>query len=234
MQVRFRLHQGDSDLFKAEVIKKLQFEAAQLNATPLLVKQGINLTHLKELAKGEILRPSIQSWLGVKNMMHVQSPLLENLEQQVSEQQINAYYQANKARFKYLSEVTAQGVMFTQRDQAVRFRNAALSSSFADALTRSQQQDIYAQYHNRLTRKNNSNWAVQLAFTQQAGELSPVIRSPEGLWVVIISNAQQYSYFTVYDETVRYQAKKAIAIHQAQQRYQQSWQNWQQQHAVNL
>lgn len=234
MQVRFRLHQGDSDLFKAEVIKKLQFEAALLNATPLLVKQGINLTHLEELAKGEILRPSIQSWLGVKNMMHVQSPLLENLEQQVSEQQINAYYQANKARFKYLSEVTAQGVMFTQRDQAVRFRNAALSSSFADALTRSQQQDIYAQYLNRLTRKNNSNWAVQLAFTQQAGELSPVIRSPEGLWVVIISNAQQYSYFTVYDETVRYQAKKAIAIHQAQQRYQQSWQNWQQQHAVNL
>ena len=87
---------------------------------------------------------------------------------------------------------------------------------------------------NKLTRKNKSNWAVQLAYTLKAEELSAVMRSPEGLWVVIISNNHQYNYFSATDETVRYQAKKAIAIQKAQQRYQQNWLAWQQQNAVKL
>ncbi|CAM4359663.1 peptidyl-prolyl cis-trans isomerase [Pseudoalteromonas ostreae] len=234
MQVRFRLHQGESDLFKTEVIKKQQFDAALLKATPLLLKQGIDIAHLEELAKGDILRPSIQSWLGIKKMMHGQSPILDTLEQQVSDKEIKTYYQTNKARFKYLSEVTAYGAAFTKREQAVRFRNKAQASSVTDALYISQQNDIYAQYHNKLTRKNKNNWAVQLAFTLKAGELSTVMRSPEGLWVVIISNNHQYNYFSATDETVRYQAKKAIAIQKAQQRYQQNWLAWQQQNAVKL
>ncbi|NMM41220.1 peptidyl-prolyl cis-trans isomerase [Pseudoalteromonas arctica] len=234
MQVRFRLHQGESDLFKTEVIKKQQFDALLLKATPLLLKQGISIAHLEELAKGDILRPSIQSWLGIKEMMHVQSPILDSLEQQISDKEIKTYYQANKARFKYLSEVTAYGVAFTDREQAVHFRNTAKASSFKDALHISHRNDIYAQYHNKLTRKNKSNWAVQLAFTLKAGELSAVMRSPEGLWVVVISYSHQYNYFSATDETVRYQAKKAIAKHQAQQRYQQNWLAWQQQNAVKL
>ena len=234
MQVRFRLHQGESDLFKTEVIKKQQFEALLLKATPLLLKQGISIAHLEELAKGDILRPSIQSWLGIKDMMHVQSPILDSLEQQISDKEIKNYYQANKARFKYLSEVTAYGAAFTEREQAVRFRNTVQASSFTDALYISQQTDIYAKYHNKLTRKNKSNWAVQLAYTLKAEELSAVMRSPEGLWVVIISNNHQYNYFSATDETVRYQAKKAIAIQKAQQRYQQNWLAWQQQNAVKL
>ncbi|WP_064435834.1 peptidyl-prolyl cis-trans isomerase [Pseudoalteromonas neustonica] len=234
MQVRFRLHQGDSNLFRSEVLKKRQFNAALLAATPLLLKKRINIDHLQELAKGEILRPSIQSWLGIKNMMHVQSPILDSLEQQISDEEIKIYYQANKKRFKYLNNVTAYGVEFTSREDAIKFRKAVHNSSFTQALTSFKQHDIYAQYQNMLTRKNKSNWVIQLAFTQKEDELSHVIRSPDGLWVVIMSNNHHYKYFTSADETVIYQAKKAIAIQKAKHSYQQNWLAWQQQNAILL
>ena len=75
MQVRFKLHKGDSELSKSGLIKKRQFNITFSKAKPILAKQNIDIEHLYEIAQGDILRPSIQSWLGINTMMHMQSPV---------------------------------------------------------------------------------------------------------------------------------------------------------------
>lgn len=234
MQMRFRLHQGDINLFKSELIKKQQFYAKLNKATPRFSKQGISIMHLYELAKADILRPSIQSWLGIKSIMHGQSPVLEKFEAQINDKEIKAYYQANKARFRYLSNVKAYGAEFIEKEHAVAFRKAALTQTFVQALATTKQQDIYAKYNGKLTRQNKSNWAVQLAFTSKEQTISAVIRSPKGKWVVIYSFEHNYQFFTVEDETVRYQAKKELAIEKAKQQYHANWLAWQKKYGVIL
>lgn len=234
MQVRFKLHRGDSELFKSELIKKRQFNIAFSKAKPILAKQNIDIEHLYEIAKGDILRPSIQSWLGINTMMHMQSPVLEKLEQQVNKSEIKAFYQANKSQFKFLSQVKAHGAQFANRANAVDFRTLADNKSLEQALVISGKQDIYAQYNSELNRKNKSSWVVQLAFTTKENTISAVIRTPSGEWVVIHSYEHQFDYFLPEDETVRYQATKAIAKQKAAQQYENNWLKWQNKTGVIL
>lgn len=234
MQVRFKLHRGGSELFKSELIKKRQFNIALLKAKPILAKQNIDIEHLYEIAKGDILRPSIQSWLGINTMMHMQSPVLEKLEKQVNKSEIKAFYQANKSQFKFLSQVKAHGAQFASRTNAVDFRTLADNKSLKQALVISGKQDIYAQYNSELNRKNKSSWVVQLAFTTKENTISAVIRTPRGEWVVIHSYEHQFDYFSPEDETVRYQATKAIAKQKAAQQYENNWLKWQNKTGVIL
>lgn len=234
MQVRFKLHRGDSELFKSELIKKRQFNIALLKAKPILAKQNIDIEHLYEIAKGDILRPSIQSWLGINTMIHMHSPVLEKLEKQVNKSEIKAFYQANKSQFKFLSQVKAHGAQFASRTNAVDFRTLADNKSLKQALVISGKQDIYAQYNNELNRKNKSSWVVQLAFTTKENTISAVIRTPRGEWVVIHSYEHQFDYFSPEDETVRYQATKAIAKQKAAQQYENNWLKWQNKTGVIL
>ena len=234
MQVRFKLHKGDSELFKSELIKKRQFNIAFSKAKPILAKQNIDIEHLYEIAKGDILRPSIQSWLGINTMMHMQSPVLEKLEKQVNKNEIKAFYQANKSQFKFLSHVKAHGAQFAHRANAVGFRTLAGNKTLKQALVISGKQDIYAQYNSELNRKNKSSWVVQLAFTTKENTISPVIRTPSGEWVVIHSYEHQFEYFSPEDETVRYQATKAIAKQKAVQQYEDTWLKWQNKTGVIL
>ena len=234
MQTRFRLHQGDSELFKTEVLKHRQFLLHLKQADAVIQTQQLSLPHLYSIAKGDILRPSIQSWLGVKGIMHVESPVLTRLENKVTDAEIQQYYQQHKERFHYLKSVKAHGGEFTDREAALAFKKQAETSSIQHALKQLNQPDIYAQYNNYLTREHKRNWAVQLAFTQKPQQLSEVIRSPKGFWVVVMSYDHTFGYFSANDETVRYQAKKAIAIEKAIINYQQSWLAWQKAHGVKL
>ncbi|MEC8226784.1 MAG: peptidylprolyl isomerase, partial [Pseudomonadota bacterium] len=234
MQTRFRLHQGDSELFKTEVLKHRQFLLHLKQADAVIQTQQISLPHLYSIAKGDILRPSIQSWLGVKGIMHVESPVLTRLENKVTDAEIQQYYQQHKERFHYLKSVKAHGGEFTDREAALAFKKQAETSSIQHALKQLNQPDIYAQYNNYLTREHKRNWAVQLAFTQKPQQLSEVIRSPNGFWVVVMSYDHAFGYFDANDETVRYQAKKAIAVEKAIINYQQSWLAWQKAHGIKL
>ncbi|WP_287243437.1 peptidylprolyl isomerase [Pseudoalteromonas sp.] len=234
MQTRFRLHQGDSELFKTEVLKHRQFLLHLKQADAVIQTQQISIPHLYSIAKGDILRPSIQSWLGVKGIMHVESPVLTRLENKVTDAEIQQYYQQHKERFHYLKSVKAHGGEFTDREAALAFKKQAETSSIQHALKQLNQPDIYAQYNNYLTREHKRNWAVQLAFTQKPQQLSEVIRSPNGLWVVVMSYDHAFGYFDENDETVRYQAKKVIAVEKAIINYQQSWLAWQKAHGIKL
>lgn len=234
MQVRFKLHKGDSELFKSGLIKKRQFNIAFSKAKPILAKQNIDIEHLYEIAQGDILRPSIQSWLGINTMMHMQSPVLEKLEKQVNKSEIKAFYQANKSQFKFLSHVKAHGAQFAHRANAVSFRTLAGNKTLKQALVILGKQDIYAQYNSELNRKNKSSWVVQLAFTTKENTISPIIRTPSGEWVVIHSYEHQFEYFSPEDETVRYQATKAIAKQKAVQQYEDTWLKWQNKTGVIL
>ena len=94
--------------------------------------------------------------------------------------------------------------------------------------------DIYSKFDNNINRGHKKEWVVQLAFTQNENELSEVIRSPAGLWVVVLTNDYEYRYFAATGQTVRYQAIKSVALQNAHQQYQQKWAAWHTQNEIKL
>jgi hypothetical protein len=192
-----------------------------------LAKQGYQLDHLTDIATATIVSPAMRSYFGISDMMHSQSALLQELEQTLSESQLNQFYITHKEQFRYSSEVFATGAIFVDKQSADDFYQLVQKIGFANALKKMNYQDIFAQYHNRLTRNHSrTNWLIQSAFNLAANSLSTVIRSPDDQWVLIETGEKKQDYYSSDSETVRYLAKKSLAKQQALARYQQAKQQW--------
>ncbi|MDP4983690.1 peptidylprolyl isomerase [Pseudoalteromonas tunicata] len=226
MQSRFKLHQGDHNYLLAEMKNWLRYQYLLTQKTAL-AKQGYQLDHLTDIATATIVSPSMRSYFGISDMMHSQSALLQELEQTLSESQLNQFYITHKEQFRYSSEVFATGAIFVDKQSADDFYQLVQKIGFANALKKMNYQDIFAQYHNRLTRNHSrTNWLIQSAFNLAANSLSTVIRSPDGQWVLIETGEKKQDYYSFDSETVRYLAKKSLAKQQALARYQQAKQQW--------
>ncbi|MBE0363848.1 hypothetical protein PULV_a1353 [Pseudoalteromonas ulvae UL12] len=226
MQSRFKLHQGDSNYLHAEIHNELHYQqlASQINA---LEQHGLSLSHLTDIATAAIISPAMRAYLGVGEMMHSHSPVLEAIAKELTVAQINQFYRQNKAEFRFHSDVNASGVMFADQATALRFHHQASEHGFATARDTFKQPDIFAKYQNHLTRTDNrSNWLIQSAFNLPEQSLSPVIRTPQGQWLVIQTFDKTESYYPAQSETVRYLATKSLAKQHALARYQQAKTQW--------
>ncbi len=225
MQIKFRLHQGDLAAYSAELNRWYQYREAISKITAALKQQQLSLPRLERLALGDILRPTILSQLGVQDMMHGHSPMLNTLKADITDSQINQYYQQHKNRFKYIDSVTAYGAIFDDKTQAETFYTQASKLGVKEAFT--QQQDIFAAQQGVLTRQDkHKGFAYQLAFTNPENTLSRVVRTPKGQWLVVYTTSKRHATYPVDSQTVRYQAKNHIARELAKSQYQQGLATW--------
>ena len=226
MQSRFKLHQGDSAYFHAEMRNYLHYlHVADQTAT--FAKHGLSLTHLTDVAIAAIVSPTMRAYLGVGEMMHLHSPVLETIAAQLTMSQINEFYKNNKEEFRFHSAVNAYGVVFSDHPTALRFHKQATSQGFAAARDAFKQTDIFAVYQNQLTRTDSrNNWLIQSAFNLPEQTLSSVIRTPKGQWLVVQTGDKTESYYPAQSETVRYLATQSLAKQHAVARYQQAKSQW--------
>ncbi|WP_462157751.1 peptidyl-prolyl cis-trans isomerase [Pseudoalteromonas sp. GB56] len=225
MQVKFRLHQGDIAAYGAELNRWYQYRQATNKISPKLAKQQLTLSRLEYLALGDILRPTLLNQLGVQEMMHGQSPMLDTLKANITDAQIDQYYQQHKSRFTYIESVMAQGALFREKSQADTFYAEATKLGANHAFA--QQQNIFADQGGVLTRQDkHRGFAQQLAFTNPAHTLSRTVRTPTGQWLVVYTADKRYATYPAGSQTVRYQAKNDLAREQAKRQYQQGFMTW--------
>ncbi|WP_105255009.1 peptidyl-prolyl cis-trans isomerase [Pseudoalteromonas sp. T1lg75] len=225
MQIKFRLHRADLDVFIAELTRWHKYREASKQLAAKLKQQQLTLSRLEEMALADILRPSILGQLGVQQTLHGQSPELERLKGEISDTQIARYYERHQQSFRYIERVSAQGVRFKDAQAAHAFYEQAMKVGFAAALAT--HEDIFTQHQGELSRDDKAKgFAYQLAFTLPAQTISRPVRTPKGRWLVIHCQDKEYGLYPAQSQTVRYQAMNAIAKEQAQANYRRQYLAW--------
>ncbi|WP_440055422.1 peptidyl-prolyl cis-trans isomerase [Pseudoalteromonas sp. T1lg65] len=227
MQNRFRLHQGDIGLLSAIVSQQQHQVDIFTKAKPLLRKQGLTIAQIRQLATGELLRPEMLAYLGLKDEMHGQrSDYVNHLRAAIPLTAIQQFYRKHRDSFRYVKQVQAQGYYFDKRETAQAFRQLVAQQGWEKALMTYKPTPIWRSNDITLTRADKPMWETQLAFSSEYGSLSPVVRTPHGRWVVLLSHTPQYDYYDATSETVRYQALNALTKQFAQRAYKRAYQQW--------
>ncbi|MCO7190301.1 MULTISPECIES: peptidylprolyl isomerase [unclassified Pseudoalteromonas] len=239
MQNRFRLHQGDIDLLVHQLDERRYYAHLTNRAEPLLAKHGLTMSRLELLAKGELLRPPMLAFLGIKAQLHGErSTYLEQLRATISQAEIQRYYQQHRKDFRYKSTLKAMATTFESQAQAQQFHRLMSKKGLAQALKETQQHNEFDAAGKAtlvsITREHQKRWLIQLAFSSQPGKATPPVRTPSGRWAVVYTQHPEYAYYAQNSETVRYQALEALTIQHAQAAYQQKFRRWQTQNGVTL
>ncbi|MEJ6474524.1 peptidyl-prolyl cis-trans isomerase [Pseudoalteromonas piscicida] len=227
MQNRFKLHQGDAALLSAIVDQHLYQQAVFKAALPFLNQQALSLEQLQKVVAGELLRPSMLAYLGVKEEMHgATSEYVEALRAEIPNQAIVTYYSKHKSRFRYIKKVSASAAKFTASQDAEQFRAYAQAHSWQQAVHKFAPALVWQSEPKPLTRKSKPKWETQLAFSNKQDQITPSIRTPDGQWLILISTAAVYDYYDTQSETVRYQALRALTQSFAKAKFEQQYQAW--------
>ncbi|TMP30323.1 peptidyl-prolyl cis-trans isomerase [Pseudoalteromonas rubra] len=239
MQNRFRLHQGDIDLLVHQLDEWRYYANLTDRAAPLLAKHGLSLSRLELLAKGELLRPPMLAFLGIKAQLHGErSTYLEQLRATISQAEIHRYYKQHRKDFRYKSTLEAQAATFESQTQAQHFHRLMNKKGMKQALKETQKHNEFDSAGKTtpvsITREHQKRWLAQLAFSSQSGKATPPVRTPSGRWAVVYTQHPKYAYYSEDSETVRYQALDALTKQRAQAAYQQKFRHWQTQHGVPL
>ncbi|OHU89315.1 MULTISPECIES: peptidyl-prolyl cis-trans isomerase [Pseudoalteromonas] len=235
MQNRYKLHQGDIDLFKSLIAEHRRFNLTLHSLSDKLQKLGLSKQRLLEIAKAELLRPVMLNYFGVLHSMHGEhSDYVEQLQNKITQQHIDNYFKANKDDFKYIAQVNAQAVLFPDRDMASKFYDYAINYSFSQALTQFKLQDLFAQSQGVVKRQKQNSWAEQLVFSLLPEKLSRPVRTPNGEWLIAVTLKRHYAYYQADSETVKYQAKIALTDNLAKAEYAELRAQWLKQNKAML
>ncbi|QPB82587.1 peptidyl-prolyl cis-trans isomerase [Pseudoalteromonas rubra] len=239
MQNRFRLHQGDTELLTRLLNERAHYAELTDAAAPLLATQGLTLTRLETLAKGELLRPPMLAFMGIKAQLHGErSAYLEQIRANISATDIQRYYKRHRDDFKYKHQLSALALRFNSQDEAKLFYKQAQRKSPLAALKAAKRENEFAADGTAalttITREHTHRWLAQLAFSSQPGKVTAPVRTPSGRWAIVYTERPQYAYYPEDSETVRYQALESLTTEHAITAYQNKFKQWQQQHGVKL
>lgn len=232
LQNRFRLHQGDTQLLATLLTQHFEFVHFTQQAKKQLHDKGVEFEQLQQIALAELLRSPMLTYFGVQQQMHAErSEFLEQIIANISKHEITEYYRKHKQQFKYISQVYAEAVKFTDANQAHAFFEQAKVSDIGKAIGQDPSINTSQITKGIFTRKTPTNnvlspWLKQLLFTLDVNSLSKPIRGADNHWYVAKVSEKQFEYFPADSETVIYQAKLAIAQSKAHKGYQTKLANW--------
>lgn len=153
------------------------------------------------------------------------SALLDTLVQQVTGDEIKAYYAAHKSDFARIVKVKARHIRVADEALAQKVSaQLAKGQDFAQLAQQVSMADDAKQGGDLgwIVHDAPSSWLLDLAFTQNAGQVSPPFRSPVGpnepaVWEIVKVEQREDGFQAIDSESVRHTASRAVASQKAAQ-----------------
>ena len=164
---------------------------------------------------------------GLSTHSHAESRVQADFARQVTQAEVNAYYEAHKEQFRRVERVKARHIRVA--DEAMAERVVAEARAGKD----------FAQLARRLSiaptarsggdlgwvhQTANPDWLASLALLQPQGQVSSPFRAAvdgdrEATWEVLLVEQRVEGYHPPESETVRYLARRAIAHEKARREF---------------
>ncbi|AZZ95174.1 peptidyl-prolyl cis-trans isomerase [Hahella sp. KA22] len=218
IQGKKALMEGDVKLLSMEM---LSWKQHQLRLWWLSHEGGVKkdaIDDLRRTIEAHYFYPKILNALGVIKRNHGDNPGLIKFREQVSAAQIKSYYQRHQEDFRFLAKVKVRGVIYGDETAARLARQQIVKgASWTDLKAPSHPANLPLDAEGWLHKDavKPTDWLASLAFATPPGDVSEVIRSPAGDWVILQVSGRKYDYYPADSETVRYLATDVLAIQQA-------------------
>lgn len=226
IQGRISLHQLDRDFLaaqlRARLLGLLSIDWAGRQAGVAAIAELRRNLYDRELARALMAR------YGLGTDIHATSEHLQELRRRVTQAEVNAWYDADRDRFRRLERVRARHIRLA--DEATADRVARLlrkdGSNFAGIARQFSLAPDAAGGGELgwLARKNEADWFGELVFAQPPQRNSAAVREPAAAgapahWEIVRVDEQQFGHHPRDSETVRYLAAQAIAEQKARQEF---------------
>ena len=137
------------------------------------------------------------------------------LANSVSEQEIAHFYHHNLAQFQRIDPVEAEYWLFDTNDTA----SSARLELIEEAVSKTELHRLEIEMGKVNELSATQRWISNLAAARPLNELSPVVRMPNGQWILLKVTDKTFGHYPLESETVRYQAKKQLAVVKAHQEF---------------
>ncbi|MCF2857846.1 peptidyl-prolyl cis-trans isomerase [Pseudoalteromonas sp. SMS1] len=240
MQGRFALHNGDVKQLQVAVNEYVHFHILTKLISSELGKHKLDADRLELLALGELLRPPMQTYLGVIDELHGErSGYVEAIKDSLTTKEIKHFYSSNKQDFKYLDNLLAIALVFADQKQAETIFTQANQSSMKSTMEKN---GLYNQFSGsdklqmpiKITRQHAKSWLAQFAFSSKVGQVSRPIRMPNGQWAIVYTEQPKFKFHAPNSETVRYRASLSLTRKKAATAYEKLFKTWQKTQGVIL
>ncbi|WP_211825185.1 peptidylprolyl isomerase [Kistimonas asteriae] len=175
-------------------------------------------------------RETVLKRLGLFNVMHSSNPVLRQLADAVSQQEVTAYYRNNKKQFSRLTAVKAFHIqldsqkkaddVYAQLLEGLTFSEAVKQHSMADDRIGDEPGSL-----GWMARTDKApDWLESMAFMQKPDIPSRPVRRPvkagePAVWEIILVTEQKKGFYREDSETVRYLASRQIALEKAKTQF---------------
>lgn len=229
IQLKVQLHQMNLDFLQ---------QAAEQSAATLFVinwfetQSGLapaEVDAVKRMVEDKVRKDEALHALGMMQDIHDDNPQLRELAEQVTAQEIEAFYNANRDAFQRVERVRARHIRLASQEQADNvYRQLRDGLGFAEAIQQySVADDKQAAVPGDLgwidRDDRHTHWLRSLAFVQPLQQPSAPFRSPgaageEVVWEIVYLDEKVMGYQPLDSEGVRYEASRAIAREKLVQR----------------
>lgn len=183
---------------------------------------------VKRMVANKVHADAVLHELGMLQDIHDDNPRLRALAEQVTAEEIKAYYNAHRDQFQRVEKVRARHIrvgsqaladeVYRELKQGLDFAEAVQTYSEADDKTAAVPGDLG--WIGRDDR--HTHWLRSLAFVQPLQQASAPFRSPgavgdDVVWEIVFLDEKVMGYQPVDSEGVRYEASLAIARERLQQ-----------------
>ncbi|MES2317347.1 MAG: peptidyl-prolyl cis-trans isomerase [Pseudomonadota bacterium] len=164
---------------------------------------------------------------GIADGAEAESPIQAALMRQVSEADIKAWYASHKEEFRATERVKARHIRVADEATAREVAAAAARGDDFSALARRYSKAADAGRGGDLgwvVQTASPDWLAALALLQPEGQVSSPFREAVGAgqaasWEILLVDKRIEGYHAAASETVRYQARKAIAMARARSQF---------------
>ncbi len=175
-------------------------------------------------------RETVLKSLGLFNVMHSSNPVLRQIADAVTREEVADYYRNQKKQFSRLEAVKAFHLQVDSQKKA-----DDVYSQLMDGLTF---QEAVKRYSVAVDRGENEpgslgwmvrtekapNWLESMAFMQKTGIPSRPVKRPAtagepAIWEILLVTEQKKGYYSEDSETVRYMASRQIALEKARTQF---------------
>lgn len=230
IQLKVQMHEMNLDFMRQAV---RQFLATQFvldwfrRSSPFTPaeREAVERMVAERMTKEELLHD-----MGLMHDIHDDNPALRAVMEEITSDEIKAYYDAHKEEFTRVEKVRARHIRVDSQEaaDALYARLKAGELTFDQAIVehstdadRSNEQPGDLGWIDRDAR--HSHWLRGIAFVQPKGEVSPPFRSPQNegevYWEIVTLDEKVMGYQPWDSEGVRYEASKAIGKEKLQERF---------------
>lgn len=228
IQHKAKVRRGDYQQITQGIREYVAIKLHEHKVKASLGLEDADLATIWQMVSDKISKQQYFLETGIVMDLHHDQPRLAEFKATVTDAEVNAYYEKNKADYVQVGSVTARHITVRSQDEADKVRQELDDGlDFAEAIRRYSiaKDDGHLGFINR--KDKNLSFVKKLALIQAVGKVSTPYRMLDGLsYEIILVDKKQPEPLPVTDKSVRNDILNTLGVRKAKEALEANYRRW--------